>query len=119
MPKIRSYTLPSGERRYWFRVDTGRGAGGERIQQRRTFTGRKLATDALARIMAESAGGTYVRPARETVAEYLDGYMQGATRNVRESTRANYEVAFLPVRERLGGRLLQSVTKRDIEGLVT
>ncbi len=119
MPKIASYVLPDGQRRYWFRVDTGRGPDRRRIQERRTFATRKAATDELARIMAESAGGTYVRPGRETVAEYLDGYMLGATRNVRASTRANYEVAFLPVRERLGGKLLQAVTKRDIEGLVS
>jgi len=119
MPKIQSYALPDGSRRYWFRVDTGRGPDGKRIQERRTFPTRKAATDELARVMAERAGGTYVRPARETLGEYLDAYLEAATRDVRASTRRNYSDAFLPVRERLGGRLLQSLTKRDIESLVS
>jgi integrase len=119
MPKIRSHTLPDGRRRYSFRVDTGRGPDGKRIQEHRTFDRRKDAVDALARIMNESSGGTYVRPSRQTVSEYLDTYLEGATRNVRASTRRNYEDALLPVRERIGGRYLQSLRKEDIEGLVT
>jgi integrase len=73
----------------------------------------------LARIQHESGMGTYVRPSRETLGDYLDGYLESATRNLRASTRRNYEDAFLPVRERLGDQRLQSVTKADIEGLVT
>jgi integrase len=119
MPKIRSYTLPDGRRRYWFRVDTGRGQGGKRVQERRTFDRRKDAEDALARITAKRNDGAYVRPSRETLGEYLDSYLEGATRNLRASTRRNYEDALLPVRERLGGRYLQSIEKADIEALVS
>ena len=119
MPKIRSYTLPDGRRRYWFRVDTGRGQGGKRVQERRTFDRRKDAEAALARITDRRNDGAYVRPTRETLGEYLDGYLEGATRGLRASTRRNYEDALLPVRERLGGRYLQSIEKADIEALVT
>jgi integrase len=119
MPKIRSYTLPDGRRRYWFRVDTGRGHSGKRVQERRTFDRRKDAEDALARITAKRNDGAYVRPSRETLGEYLDGYLEGATRNLRASTRRNYEDALLPVRERLGGRYLQSIEKADVEALVS
>jgi len=108
-----------GRRRYWFRVDTGRGQGGKRVQERRTFDRRKDAEDALARITARRNDGAYVRPTRQTLDEYLDGYLEGATRSLRASTRRNYEDALLPVRERLGGRYLQSIEKADIEGLVT
>jgi integrase len=119
MPKIRSYTLPDGRRRYWFRVDTGRGQGGRRVQERRTFGRRKDAEDALARITAKRNDGAYVRPSRETLGEYLDGYLEGATRGLRASTARNYRDALLPVRERLGGRYLQTIEKADIEALVT
>ena len=119
MPKIRAHTLPDGRRRYSFRVDTGRGPDGKRIQEYRTFDRRADAERELARIQHESGRGTYVRPSQETLGEYLDGYLEGATRNLRASTRRNYEDAFLPVRERLGGLRLQSITKADIEGLVT
>ena len=119
MPKIRSYTLPDGRRRYSFRVDTGRGPDGKRIQEYRTFDRRADAERELARIQHESGQGTYVRPSRETLAEHLDAYLEGACRNVRASTRRNYEDALLPVRDRLGGRYLRSISKADIEGLVT
>jgi integrase len=119
MPKIRSHTLPDGRRRYSFRVDTGRGPDGRRVQEYRTFDRRDDAVKALARIQHESGQGTYVRPSRETLSEYLDTYLEGATRNLRASTRRNYEDALLPVREHLGGRRLQGISKGDIEGLVS
>jgi integrase len=119
MPKIRSHTLPDGRKRYSFRVDVGRGPAGKRVQEYRTFDRRKDAELELARIQHEAGQGTYVRPSRETLGEYLDTYLEGATRNLRASTRRNYEDAFLPVRARLGGRYLQSVGKADVESLVT
>jgi integrase len=119
MPKIRSRTLPDGRKRYWFRVDVGRGPDGKRIQEYRTFDRRADAVKALARIQHESGQGTYVRPSRETLGEYLDTYLEGATRNLRASTRRNYEDALLPVRDRLGGRRLQGISKGDIESLVS
>jgi integrase len=119
MAKIRSHTLPDGRRRYSFRVDVGRGPDGKRLQEHRTFDRRKDAELALARIVDRTGQGAYVRPSRETLGEYLDTYIEGAARNVRASTRRNYEDALLPVREQLGGRYLQSVSKADIEALVT
>lgn len=119
MPRVRVRTLPDGSKRYWFRVDTGRGLGGKRIQEYHSFDRRKAADTALANIVSQASQGSYVRPSRETVDEYLDGWLAGATRNLRASTRRNYEDAFLPVRERLGGRYLQSLDKADIEGLVS
>ena len=53
-----------------------------------------------------------------TLNDYLDEYLIGATRGRRESTKVNYRDAFKPVRERLGERSLQSVTKADVERLV-
>ena len=119
MPKIRAHVLPDGRRRYSFRVDTGRGPDGKRIQEYQTFDRKADAEKALARIQHETGQGTYVRQSRETLAEHLDGWLEGVTRDLRASTKRNYEDAFLPVRERLGSRYLQSVTKADIEALVT
>lgn len=119
MPAIRSHTLPDGRKRYSFRVDVGRGADGRRIQEHHTFDRRSDAVAELARIVSESGRGLYVRPSGETLGEHLDEWLEGATRNLRASTRRNYSDAFLPVRERLGSRRLQSVTKADIESLVT
>jgi integrase len=119
MPKIHSYTASDGTRRYWFRTDVGRGPDGKRLQERKTFTRKKDAELAMARITTATGAGAYVRPTRETVNETLDLYLEGATRNLRRSTRRNYEDALQPVRERLGGRYTQTVRKADVEGLVT
>jgi integrase len=65
----------------------------------------------LSRIRHETDKGTFVKPSDITVSEYLDEYLVGATRGRRESTKVSYREAFLPVRERLGNRNLQSITQ--------
>jgi integrase len=119
MPRVHSYTRPDGRKRYWFRVDTGRGADSRRIQERHTFDRRGDAERELARIQHEAGRGLYVRPSRETLGEHLDAWLEGATRDLWASTKRNHADCFLPVRDRLGGKLLQSVTKADLEGLVS
>jgi hypothetical protein len=79
MPGIHSRTLPDGRRRYSFRVDTGRGPDGRRIQEYRAFDLRSDAVAELARIMTEAGRGQYVRPSRETLGEHLDGWLEGVT----------------------------------------
>jgi integrase len=115
---IRKITLKDGTVRYRLVVDVGRDENGKRQQITRTFDRRKDARDELSRIRHETSRGTYVKPSAETVNAYLDAYLKGATRDRRASTRENYRHAFRPVRERLGARELQSITKRDIEDLV-
>jgi len=119
MPKIRSRVLPDGRRRYSFRVDTGRGPDGRRVQEHRTFDRRADAVAELARIMSESGRGLYVRPSAETLGEYLDGWLPAACRNVRASTARNYADALRPARDRLGARRLQSIGRADVEALVS
>jgi integrase len=119
MPEIRTVTLKNGDLRYKFTVDGGRDASGRRVQIKKTFERKREAVAELARITAESAQGSYVRPSRETLAAYLDGYLEGATRGLRASTAANYRIALQPAAERLGGRRLQSIAKSDIEALVS
>src|SRR5487761_712224 len=119
MPKIRSHALPDGRRRYSFRVDTGRGPDGKRIQEHRTFYRKQDAVAELARSMTEAGRWLHVRLSQETLGDYLDGWLEGVTRDLRASTRRNYEDAFLPVRDRLGGRRLQSMSKADVEVLVS
>ena len=93
-------------------------SSGRRKQLTRTFDTRREAREELSRIRHETNLGTYVKSSKETVNSYLDGYLQGATRGLRASTKRNYEDALRPVRERLGTRPLQSITKSDVEDLV-
>lgn len=115
---IRKITLKDGTVRYRLVVDIGLDDNGKRQQLTRTFDKQKDARDELSKIRHESNQGTYVKPSQTTVNEYLDEYLVGATRGRRESTKVSYRDAFRPVRERLGKRALQSISKADIENLV-
>jgi integrase len=115
---IRKIELKDGTIRYRLVVDIGLDENGKRQQLTRTFDKLKEARAELSRIRHETDQGTFVKPSDITVSEYLDEYMVGATRGRRESTKVSYREAFRPVRERLGNRTLQSVTKADIENLV-
>jgi integrase len=99
-------------------VDIGRDLDGKRKQLTRTFDTQREARDELSRVRHESNLGTYVKPSKETLNAHLDGYLKGATRGRRASTKRNYQDALRPVRERLGTRPLQSITKADIEDLM-
>jgi integrase len=115
---IRKIELKDGTARYRLVVDIGRDESGKRQQLTRTFDKLRDARDELSRIRHESNAGTYVKPSEITVNQYLDEYFVGATRGRRESTKVSYRDALRPVRERLGNRTLQSVSKADIERLV-
>jgi integrase len=115
---IRKLTLADGSVRYRLVVDVGRDANGKRQQITRTFDKLKEARAELSRVRHQTDRGTYVRPSKMTVNEYLDEYLIGATRGRRESTKANYRDALKPARDQLGDKPLQAVTKADVERLV-
>ena len=115
---INKIMLKDGAVRYRLVVDIGRDEHGRRKQLTRTFDTRREAGEELARIRHETNLGTYVKSSKETVNSYLDSYLQGATRGLRASTKRNYQDALQPVRERLGTRPVQSITKADVEDLV-
>ena len=115
---IRKIELQDGTVRYRLVVDIGKDENGKRQQITRTLDKLKEARAELSRIRHETDKGTYVKPSEITVNEYLDEYLVGATRGRRESTKVSYRDAFRPVRERLGHRPLQEISKADIENLV-
>lgn len=115
---IRKVKLKDGTVRYRLVVDIGRDENGKRLQLTRAFDHLKDARAELSRIRHETGQGTYVKPSDETLNEYLDEYIKGATRGRRESTKVSYRDAFRCPRDRLGGMRLQSITKADVENLV-
>ncbi|PZG07851.1 site-specific integrase [Micromonospora craterilacus] len=115
---IKKITLKNGRTRYRFVIDVGRKADGRRDQRTYTFDTRKEARAEYARIKHETDRGTYVRPGKVTVAEFLDEWLTSATRDVEKATASNYRDALLPVRARLGGKPLQDVNEADIEALI-
>jgi integrase len=115
---IHKIARKDGTVRYRLVVDIGRDENGKRKQLTRTFDTQREARDELSRVRHETNLGTYVKPSKETLNDHLDGYLKGATRGRRASTKRNYQDALRPVRERLGARPLQSIAKADIEDLI-
>lgn len=117
---IKKVKLKDGKVRYRFVVDIGRDPEtGKRQQKTFTFDTKREARAEYDKIRHETNEGTYVRPAKVTVSAYLNGWLEGATRNLRESSRRSYEDALRPAHERLGSMPIQTVTKADIERMVS
>lgn len=116
---IKRIELKDGRVRYRFVVDAGRDpTTGRRVQLTRTFDTLREARAERGRIVSEHAKGTFVRPRKVTVAEYVPEYLEGATRNLRPATVRSYRDAMAPVVARLGAVRLQDLTKADVERLV-
>jgi integrase len=132
---IRKIELADGRTRYRFVVDVGKkpkidkatgkpatGPDGHPVMVRdqRTFTydGLKEARAERARVISESAKGTYVKPAKVTVEEVIAGWLETKQRSVKPSTWRHYIDVLKPVRERYGYLQLQALTKDHVEALV-
>ena len=115
---IKKITLRNGKTRYRFVIDVGRKADGRRDQRTYTFDTKKEAKAEYARIKHETDRGTFVRPGKITVDQFLDEWLKSATRDVEKATAANYRDALLPVRARLGEKPLQEIAEEDIEALI-
>lgn len=108
-----------GKTRYRFVVDVGEDPRtGRRKQVTRTFDLKRAAQAELAKILNEVNRGTYARPAKITVNQYLDEWLRSATRGKEAATVRNYSDALRPVHEQLGEKQLQKVTTVDVEDLV-
>lgn len=116
---IKRIELKDGTVRYRFVVDVGRDpVTGKRKQETHTYDTKKEAKAEHARIKHETDRGTYVRPSKLTVGEFLDIWLETATRDVEDGTAANYRDALLPVRRYMGGRPLQRVNEDDLDRFV-
>jgi integrase len=117
---IKKITLKNGTVRYRFVVDIGLDPEtGKRQQKTFTFDAKREARAEYDKIRHQTGEGTYIRPAKITVSQYLDTWMEGATRGLRDSSKRSYSDALRPARERLGAIPMQKVTKVDIERMVS
>ena len=117
---IKKITLKDGTVRYRFVVDIGRDPEtGKRQQKTHTFDTKREARAAYDKIRHQMNEGSYIRPAKITVSEYLNGWLEGATRDLRDSSRHSYKDALRPAHERLGSMLIHKVSKADVEQMVT
>jgi integrase len=117
---IKKIALKAGTVRYRFVVDIGRDPETGKRQQK-TFTSdtKREARAEYDKIRHETNQSTYIKPTKITVSEYLNEWMEGATRRLRDSSKRSYFDALRPAHERLGSIPMQKVTKADIERMVT
>ena len=116
---IRKITLKDGAIRYRCVVDIGRSPStGKRQQITYTAATMRAAKEWVAKTRVATTNGTLVRRERITVKEYLDQWLAGLN-HLKPSTRQNYDDALKVVRDALGRRLLQELTKGDLDSLVT
>lgn len=118
---IEKIKLKSGEIRYELVVDLPPDPAkpGQRNQIRRRFKTLKEARAELSRIRHESNTGTFVRPRKTTVSEYLENWLAGHVRDLEAATAEKYRHALQPVHERLGAREVQAIEKSDVDALLT
>lgn len=101
--------------RYEVVVDGPRDAQGKRKQMRRRFSTLKEAKAWEASTTVEIDKGTFVGREKISLAAYLDAWEAGLEQ--KATTASNYRTALLPVRRMIGGKMLQQVTKDDVESV--
>jgi integrase len=117
MPSIQQVQRAGGTR-YRFTLSLGRDpATGNRRQRVYTFDDLKAAERERARLTGQLADGRFTDRTAATVNDALDAYLASALFEREQATKVSYTGALLPVRERLGRRKLQSITRADVEAL--
>lgn len=115
---IKRIELADGRVRYRFVVDVGRKADGKRDQRTFTYDTMREARAERARIISESAKGTYVKPTKRTLEDEIAAWLTTKQRSVKPSTWRHYLDVLKPVRERHGQLPVQQLTKEHVEALV-
>lgn len=106
----------SDGRRYEVRVHGAR-PDGSRFQNKKRFKSVEEAVKWRSTVLSELSHGTHVAPSELTVRQAVDAWL--ASQRIRTSTREGYIANLRPLVDLLGDRLVQSVTKADIESMVT
>lgn len=115
---IKRVELGDGRVRYRFVIDVGTKPDGKRDQRTFTYDSKKEAIAERAKIIAAKAAGTYVRPAKVTVAQLVEAWLKGK-RNLGKGTRRTYTDALQRAVDRIGHMEAQKVTKAHIDDMVS
>ncbi|MBN9620904.1 MAG: tyrosine-type recombinase/integrase [Actinobacteria bacterium] len=111
-------TLPSGARRVELVLDVGEDpATGQRRQIRRRLKTVEEAIEAQAEILKQAREGSYVSRANLTIEQACADWLAG--RRLRKGTLANYANSLKPLRRTYGAQTLQSLTKKQINELIS
>jgi integrase len=105
--------------RYELRADAGMNQStGQRQQVKRRYRTEKEARKALGEIGGQGAAGTFVARSVLTVEQACADWLAGL-HSIEPTTRAAYEHALNPLRDRHGDTPVQQLTKTDLDRLVT
>lgn len=112
-------TRPDGSTYYWFRVEAGRNpVTGKRRQVYRSAGNKKEIKAEYARIVGAITEQRFVARDGITVSAYLDRWEPAHGRDLEDGSRAQIRHALARVREYMGDRKVQSITRADVDGLV-
>lgn len=114
---IKTGTKPDGKTYYWFRISAGKDVEGKRVQVYKSFDTKRAAKAEHAKIISALADHKFVARNGVTVNAYLDKWELAHGRDLEASSRTVIGHDLQPVRDRLGERKLQDVTRDDIDGL--
>ncbi|WP_109365575.1 site-specific integrase [Mycobacteroides abscessus] len=103
-------------RRYEVRVHGAR-PDGSRFQNKKRFETVEAAVKWRSTVVSELSHGTHVSPSELTVRQAADAWL--TSQRIRASTREGYIANLRPLVDLLGDRPVQSITKGDIESMVT
>jgi integrase len=116
---IKTGTRNDGSTYYWFRISGGfHPITGKQIRVYRSFDKLKAAQTEHARLVSEINGKKFAAPDKITVSEYLDRWEPAHGRDLEEGSRSQIHHALARVRDKLGDRKFQSLTRADIDALV-
>lgn len=105
--------------RYELRADAGLNQStGQRQQVKRRYRTEAEARKALGEIGGQGAAGTFVARSVLTVEQACADWLAGL-HSIEPTTRAAYEHALKPLRDRHGDTPVQQLTKTDLDRLVT
>lgn len=114
--------VPRGKRTFLVRVYLGRDANGKRDYFSQTVRGsKKDAQTVLNKLLHDKDMGALVEPARMSLDEYLDHWLETSVKpRVREGTHQEYTATLRRnVRPILGAKKLGSIKPVDIQGVYT
>ena len=104
-----------GHSSWYYRVDIGTVNGQRQQRSKGGFKTKDAALTAMAKLQKDVTDGTHVAGSRQTVAQYLEGWLAGV--DVRASTYKSYRLAVDRLLPRIGATPLQALTRSDIKAV--
>lgn len=116
---IKRVRLQDGRTRWRFVIDIGPKPDGRRDQRTFTYDTKKEAIAERAKVLADKARGSYIRPDDALTLEQAAKQWLAGKRKIRPGTRRTYADALARATSPLGAVPIQKLTKAQLDHLVT